>query len=238
MGVSLEIYRQRIGCYSKNGPKQKYFPVKSAYYWKNNNLLSIKMLLISFVLLHAANLICVFQPVGRSWSSSSLHCKSSSYQHCQLAKPVPMSFHPFGISWSSSSLSNKICIMEAVFQPVGMTWSYSNKGNKLAHALNGNKRNPGYKYLEWNCARGFLKEHKIDDLKVTINRHKPHLVAVTEVDLHRDENNHDLFSTTNFSTDELHEKLQIQGYNIFLPKSWETFNTARPMLRSCPECNS
>jgi hypothetical protein len=47
----------------------------------------------------------------------------------------------------------------------------------------------GYKYLAWNCGRGFLSEQKIDDLKVTINGHKPHLVGVSEVDLHRNDNN-------------------------------------------------
>ena len=36
-----------------------------------------------------------------------------------------------------------------------------------------------------------------------------------------------MFATNNLSTQQLHEKLQIQGYKIFLPRSWETLGTAR-----------
>ena len=62
---------------------------------------------------------------------------------------------------------------------------------------------------------------------MSINRHKPHLVGVSEIELHRNESNSDLFATNHFSTEQLHEKLQIPGYNIFLPKSWQTQGTAR-----------
>ena len=50
---------------------------------------------------------------------------------------------------------------------------------------------------------------------------------MSEVDLHRKETNLDLFATNNISTEQLYEKLHIPGYNIFLPKSWETLGTAR-----------
>ena len=75
-----------------------------------------------------------------------------------------------------------------------------------------------------------MKEHKIDDLKVTIIIHKPHLIGVPEIDLHKNENNTDLTSTNNFSTDQLHEKLWIQGYRILLPKSWEISGYARILV--------
>ena len=111
--------------------------------------------------------------------------------------------------------------------PFGICWSFCNKGNKLSHALLGNKRNIGYKYLSWNCARGFLSENKIDDLKLTIDRHKPHLIAVSEIDLRRDNSNNDDRATNNFTTEQLYDKLRIQDYKIFLPKSWESLGVAR-----------
>ena len=83
-----------------------------------------------------------------------------------------------------------------------MSWSYHSSGNKLAHALNGNRRNMGYKYLAWNYARGFLSENKIDDLKIAINRHKPFLIGVSIVDLRRNDCNSDIFATNNLSMEQ------------------------------------
>ena len=141
----------------------------------------------------------------------------SAFQPSGIPSNQPKCFDPVG---------RKLSFPEILFQPCGISWSYTNKGNKLTHALSGNKK-VGYKYLAWNCGRGFLSEQKIDDLKVTINRHKPHLVGVSEVDLHRNDNNSDHFATNYLSTEQLHEKLQIQGYKIFLPKSWEILGNAR-----------
>ena len=109
----------------------------------------------------------------------------------------------------------------------GISWSFPNLGSKLAHALFGNKRNIGYKYLSWNCGRGFLSEQKIDDLKHTINRHKPQLIGVSEIDLHRNDNNNDVSATNHLTSEQLYEKLKIQDYNLILPRSWETLGVAR-----------
>ena len=112
----------------------------------------------------------------------------------------------------------------------GILWSTSNTVNSLMHALFGNKRNLGYKYLAWNCGRGFLSEWKIDDLKMTIQRHKPLVIGVSEVDLiHFNDNNDDL-AVNNLSTEQVYEKFYIEDYNIHLPKSWDILGYARILV--------
>ena len=148
-----------------------------------------------------------FHPSGSTSSSNpSFHQPGSPFS----SKP---SFQPNGASLSSQHWGTFWPQSDVYLQPSGIAWSYANDGNKLVHALQGNKRNPGYKYLAWNCGRGFVSERKIDDLKVTLNRHQPHLAGISEVDLYRNENNSDLSANNNFSTEQLHEKLHIKGYN-------------------------
>ena len=62
---------------------------------------------------------------------------------------------------------------------------------------------------------------------MTINRHRPHVVAVSEVDLVRCENNNDENANNNFSTNQLLEKTNIQDYRVYLPKSWDAIGKAR-----------
>ena len=206
MGVSLKIYRQRIGCFSNNCLNKKTLKFKSTAARNHSSLFMLKIIRILLI-----SSVCFYLAAESDFQPSGI----SSYQ--PKSQSV-CSFHPCGF-WRFNT--------EAPLQPSGISWSYLNDGNKLSHALQGNKRNPGYTYLAWNCARGFLSERKIDDLKITINRHKPHLIGISEIDLFRKENNSDLFATNNFSTEQLQEKLAITGYRIFLPKSWETLGTAR-----------
>ena len=42
---------------------------------------------------------------------------------------------------------------------------------------------------------------------------------MSEVDLRRNDYNSDIFATNNLTTEQLHQKLQIQGYKIFLRRS-------------------
>ena len=97
---------------------------------------------------------------------------------------------------------------------------------KLCHILFGNRTNFGYRYFSWNCGRGYLFKNKIEDVKQIAIRYKPHFMGISEVDLVRNEANAgNLYHE--FSTDQLQEKLKIQGYKLFLPPSWLEHNTAR-----------
>ena len=193
MGVSIECYRQRIGCFNNSNISIKgYSNFKKKSTKKNRTKMPwsplLRMILMFTVCFHLLAVTSKAGPSSANWIKTSLGGQPSS---------------------------------------LGISWSFCNQGNKLSHALLGNKRNIGYKYLSWNCARGFLSENKIDDLKLTINRHKPHLIAVSEIDLRRDNSNNDDFATNNFTTEQLHDKLSIQDYKIFLPKSWESLGVAR-----------
>ena len=111
-------------------------------------------------------------------------------------------------------------------------WSIGSKKkmNKLNHALNGNRRNLGYKYLAWNCDKGFVAEKKLDELKVYMHKSKPLIAGVSEVNLVRNENNKNVNSKIEFSTEQLQERLKIYEYEIILPDSWMKHGKARVIV--------
>ena len=70
------------------------------------------------------------------------------------------------------------------------------------------------------------------------NRHKPHFIGISEVDLRRNENNNNLRNNNEMSTEQLHDKLKIEGYNIILPDSWIKHDKARILLYVNNEINT
>ena len=206
MNISLESYRHRIGCFHTCRTVRRLPNIR-----RIPHPLSLGVLI--FILLPCTTL---FLPPASAPSLPSLKrslARSVKVPLSRLPSPTPCLPPP---TWSPSPPP-----------PFGVSWSAVNAANKLAHALIGNKRNLGYKYLAWNCGRGFLSEQKIDDVKVTISRHKPHVIGVSEVDLIRCDHNNDDSATNNFTTEQLLEKLQIRDYNIHLPQSWYTSGFAR-----------
>ena len=202
MGVSIECYRQRIGCFKNTGVKMKRYSVSK------NQILNIRTRFIFSFLIRTILLFTLFHS-----TVSISHINSSSAGTFRTSVNLLKGAKGFPIEHSIRNCR--------------ISWPYSNSGNNLIHAICGNKRNVGYKYLSWNCGRGFLSEHKIDDLKMTINRHRPHVVAVSEVDFLRCENNNDENANNNFSTNQLLEKTNIQDYTVYLPKSWDAIGKAR-----------
>ena len=139
MGISIESYRQRIGCFINAAAlKPKKLKIKKP----NQRKLIILGLLFQ--------IICTIFPL--SCNSAQLNSQTTfKSSRAALHEPLYTGTKP-STSWT------------------GISWSFSNGGNRLVHALNGNKRNLGYRYLAWNCGRGFLSENKLDDLKLSINR--------------------------------------------------------------------
>ena len=75
-----------------------------------------------------------------------------------------------------------------------------------------------------NCS----KKNKIEDTKQLAARHKPHLMGILEVDLRRNEaSTDDSTSNNEFSTEQVHVKLKINVYKIFLTSSWVEKDKAR-----------
>ena len=101
----------------------------------------------------------------------------------------------------------------------GVNWSSTNNTNKLCHILFGNRRNMGYSYFIWNCDRGFISKNKLEDIKLVAHKYHPHFMGISEIDVKKNENNSDDKSTNIFSTEQLQDKFNIEGYKILLPDS-------------------
>ena len=61
---------------------------------------------------------------------------------------------------------------------------------------------------------------KLTDIKQYVEKYDPHLLCIIECDLHGP-NTAAANRVTTFSTEEINEKLGIDGYSILLPASWE-----------------
>ena len=117
----------------------------------------------------------------------------------------------------------------------GLNWPYSACNVNLEHYVYGNKRNLGYRYFSWNCDRGFISKGKIEDVRIFSEKHKPHFMAISEVDLRRNENNKNEENYNELSTIQVHEKFRIDGYRIILPNSWDLQGKARIMVYASDE---
>ena len=116
-----------------------------------------------------------------------------------------------------------------------LKWSYISAPdpNQLSHSIYGNKQT-GYRLVSWNCGRALLlgteaESTKLTDIKQFIEKHEPHLFAVIECDLHGP-NTTARNRVTTFSTQEVKDKLHIDGYSIELPDSWEEHHQARILV--------
>ena len=112
-----------------------------------------------------------------------------------------------------------------------INWSYCCKTNQLQHSLLGNKRQLGYKLASWNCNRGLV--HRVDgmdsdklvDIKLFIEKNKPHLFGIIETDLHGQ--NSRIFRQNTLTIEDIKDKLKVDGYSIEVPKTWEAHDQAR-----------
>ena len=72
-------------------------------------------------------------------------------------------------------------IQNSLYQP-GLFGFNASATNKVCHSLNGNRRQQGLVLASWNCGRSLMQ--KIDDIKLFIQIHRPHLLAISEADFH------------------------------------------------------
>ena len=112
----------------------------------------------------------------------------------------------------------------------GITYPGGMNINKIMHIQNGNRKSLGYNIAAWNCNRGLLKagdhdSNKLTEIKLFIEEKKPHLLGIIESDIHG--LNSRANRRTTFTTEEIHEKLKIDGYSIHLPDTWEAHHQAR-----------
>ena len=100
------------------------------------------------------------------------------------------------------------------------------------HALYGNRK-IGYNVASWNCRRGLLDpdgspSSKLIDIQMYLHKHRLHILGVIEADLHGHQSR--IFRKNPLSTNDIHEKLKIDGYHIILPQSWYIHNQARVLM--------
>ena len=112
----------------------------------------------------------------------------------------------------------------------GISWSYAGScTNSLVHAIVGNRKIE-YKVASWNCRRGLLTKdgspsQKVTDIMLYMQKHNLDALGIIESDLHGP--NSRQHRTHPLSTQEVHQKLQIEGYYILLPQSWNAHGQAR-----------
>ena len=220
MGVSLDIYRQRIGVNNLKLRTQKILslgPRRKRNYFKSRSSsleLSVMMLLCTLLYLTINTSVQTKSyklEVNRSINKPTM---MTQYVLFQNVRSSPSTLH-------SSQDKNPITHLNC---------DSNFCSNKRAHILYGNRRNLGYKYFSWNCDRGLLSKNKIEDIRQFALRHKPHFMGISEVDLRRNENNTNASSTNEFSSEQAQEVFKVQGYRLIFPSSWLNHDKARIMV--------
>ena len=100
--------------------------------------------------------------------------------------------------------------------------------NKIQKITNGNRRSVGYKLGVWNCGRGLVQENfssKLHEIKQFIENKKPHCYCVIESDFYSHLS--PINRLRKYTTDEIREKLKIDGYKIEFPQTWDSHGQAR-----------
>ena len=100
-----------------------------------------------------------------------------------------------------------------------MLWLTKENINRLAHIKNGNRgqRGRGMNCVYWNKGNSLLK-NKMQDIKVIVRDHHPHIFGLGEANLKRE---HDL------------DDIKIDGYNVHIDNAIdcpELANTARVVV--------
>ena len=209
MGVTIETYRCRIGLFSPSSKRKQ--KLKSCTTKTKYNLRRHKFERTSCLDIFISCLI---------WSA--LFGSFSCYLDPEISLDKQNIGSQRNYSLKSNETESKLYCWTA-----GLNWSYGETNTNLSHYIYGNRKNVGYKYFSWNCDRGLISKHKIEDVRVFAARHKPHFLSISEVDLKRNENNKNENNTNELSTDQVHDILKVEGYRIILPHSWETHNRER-----------
>ena len=216
MDISNEAYRQVIGAFQFKPRKSKTIYYKTKVFMKGDS----KSWQFAFCLL--SYLIVVSTMLPSTNPNPNLKCVSCD--KIKITKPLQrLTAHQIKITKPFKMYQTEL--VQAYTG--GISWYYSADNNKICHIINGNRRNLGYKYFMWNCDRGVLKENKIEDVRIFAERKSPHIMTLIEVNLTRSEENRNIESVTQLSTQQVLDKFHVENYNIIFPDSWEKHNVAR-----------
>ena len=236
MGIDICTYRTRIGTFQfriRTNKKTKLRMPKT--FNLNRSFYMNIIILVLTVTMTKSTLLIDVQPPQHSLPPPTLsHHKPGAAvtvsSDCRTPDQVKLSTTTFSHGRCKLSSSGPALISAKVKWGKGLKFIGGTNINKVMHAQNGNKRNLGYKIAAWNCNRGLLKSgdqdsDKLTEIKLFIEENKPHLLGIIESDLHGP--NSRANRRTTFTTDEIQEKLKIDGYSIYFPNTWEAHHQAR-----------
>ena len=218
MGNSLEQYRQQIGVY--NSKYIAHQRTRSSKCKVEKSVRNMKIIMFAF--------LCMYLSVFSSLFYLSIPPSMDRMTTTPL-RPEQTTFT--NITGCQSLLLQCVKTFEnCTNRPLGLSGFCSSDINQICHSLTGNRRNIGYTYLGWNCDKGLLAQKKLEDIKIAAERHRPHVIGVSEVNFKRNEMNKDENSNTYFSTEQLNKRLAIPEYRLILPDSWAKYDIARVIV--------
>ena len=205
MSLTIEEYRIRIGQFyhRNNTSKKKKTEVKITLTTKMK-ISCIIFCILSLLFYPHQNTPTKPNSSYRAWSQ--LYGSTTFPQNVSSLIPL----HNSSLNWSYLGLSN----------------------NKLQCLINDNRRALGYKLAVWNCGRGLLSgdsvSSKFQDIKLYIQSKTPHVFGVIETDIHSPLSSAN--RTNKFTTSEVKSNLDIPGYSLLFPPTWEAYGQARILV--------
>ena len=175
MGVSLQIYRARIGIFTpavrvKTAKEQSDARTnKSKFNWNFNTRVVTAICLLG-----------VLGPLFTPWLSwTSTHPPSWTSQFFQLPSFQPSQFQAASSAMPTHDVS--------LYMRQPTSWLTAKVRNSLMKAKNGNRslRGRGIKLIAWNKGSSYLqnKHHEIENI---IAAEKPHILGLSEANLKKD----------------------------------------------------
>jgi hypothetical protein len=220
MGISLEQYRIQIGIHFINGRNSQFKIRKSdAPSTKKSKLLTLFLLVFLFT--HNPSIYFL-----NSSNDDIIRPNSVSKPRCDT--------YNIECNHLTTMVSPGMDLIEKTTSAMFLCWSHSSSTtNALCHALIGNRRRLGYKLALWNCRKGLLGDKNYDSSKLTeiklfIQKHNPHTFGIIESNIHA--LNSRVQRKTTFKTREVESNLNIDGYKIELPDTWNDFGQARILV--------
>ena len=154
MDISIETYRTRIGTFV---PRETgTFKLRTRSLNPTEGNLKYKLKKTKF---HEIFIFCLVWLL--LWENGSISSRSNVHDR---------------VIENNQTLEPRCCIVkpDVSFWSLGLRWSYSRSKINILHYIYGNRRNLGYKYFSWNCDRGLLSKHKIEDVRNFATKHNPH----------------------------------------------------------------
>jgi hypothetical protein len=204
MGISAQAFRTRIGYFNLTKIKESKFKSMKTkmqwqcWAWPIKTLVAILLLNTTLIAFNLSN--------SDSYQGQKQNVSKVKIIEDDIFSKSSQHLNTHNLSWSKLGCS----------------------GNKLQKIINGNRRSIGYKLAVWNCGRGLVQEdfsHKFSEIKQFIESKKPHCFGIIESDFYSHMS--PVNRVRKYTTEEIKEKLKIDGYKLEFPQTWANHGQAR-----------